>query len=130
MPALPDQLPSARSAPESRAGEDRGGRLNPPLTASNPILSVAGGLSLAGVLLGILLLLLTCSGFDAALYFSPAVLALAIAGGIMTTIAARHSPTTQTGPVLASLFMTAVALLGGVLQLAVWLQWPILFAQK
>jgi hypothetical protein len=99
-------------------------------TASTPsLLRVGGGLSLAGVLLGIVLLLLTCSGLDAALDFSPAVLLLAIAGGILTLISARCAPITETGPILASLFISALALLGGVLQLAVWLQWPIVFGQ-
>jgi hypothetical protein len=93
-------------------------------------LAVAGGLSLAAVLLGIILLLLTCSGFDAALSFSPAVVALSIAGGTLTLLGSRRSPTTQTGPILASLFMSALALLGGTLLIAAWLQWPILFGQK
>jgi hypothetical protein len=134
MPALPDQLQSSRGTPATGTGENRSRALNSSVsdtaaTPVHPLLRVAGGLSLAGVLLGIILLLLTCAGLDAALDFSPAVLALGVAGGILTLLSTRHSPATETGPILASLFMSALALLGGVLQLAVWLQWPILFGQ-
>jgi hypothetical protein len=95
----------------------------------NPLLKPAGGLGLAGVLLGLLLLIFTCAGFDAALYFSPAVLALGLTGGTLTILATRSAPGTQTGPILASLFIATLALLGGLLELAVWLHWPILFNQ-
>ena len=131
MPALPDQLSSPRGTPPTGARENRGHALIPRRLApdANPLLRVAGGLALAGVLLGLSLLILTCCGFDAALYFSPAILVLSFAGGILTILAAKHSPSTETGPILASFFLATLALLGGVLELAVWLQWPILFSQ-
>jgi hypothetical protein len=124
MPALPDQLPCARSTP-TRA--DRSS--HPGGHAVNSLLRVSGGLGLAGVLLGLSLLILACAGFDAALYFSPAVVVFGITAGILTLLSARRSPLSDDSSILASLFLTTLAILGGLLELAVWLQWPIFFGQ-
>jgi hypothetical protein len=95
----------------------------------NPLLRVGGGLGLAGVLLGFALLALSCAGFDAALCFSPLVLIFAISGGTLTLIAARRSPLIDDSSILAGLFLAALGSLGGLLELAAWQQWPILFGQ-
>jgi hypothetical protein len=95
----------------------------------NSLLRVSGSLGLAGVLLGLSLLVLACAGFDAALYFSPAVITLGITTGILTLISARRSPLSDDTSILAGLFLAAIGLLGGLLELAVWQQWPILFGQ-
>jgi hypothetical protein len=91
----------------------------------NPLLRVSGGLGLAGVLLGLLLLVLACAGFNAAFFFSPAVLLLGFTGGMLTLISARRSPLSADTSVLASLFLAALCLLGGMLELAVWQHWMI-----
>jgi hypothetical protein len=121
MSALPDQLPRARSTPAFStlrfADECTGGQ------PVNPLLRVSGGLGFAGVLLGLALLVFACAGFTAAFYFSPAVILFGIIGGLLTLISARRSPLTDDSRVLAGLFLAALCLLGGVLELAVWQKW-------
>jgi hypothetical protein len=95
----------------------------------NPLLRVSGGLGLAGVLLGLSLLVLACAGFNAAFYFSPAVIILGFTAGILTLISAIRSPLMDDSSILAGLFLSALGILGGVLELAAWQQWPILFGQ-
>jgi len=131
MSALPDQLPSPRSPKAIGKRENRVNTLNPLLTGPipKPLLSVGGGLGFAGVLLGLSLFIFDCAGFDAALFFSPAVLALGSAGGILAFLSTRQSPPIEDGPVMASLFIAILAILGGSLELAILLQWPILFNQ-
>jgi hypothetical protein len=124
MPALPDQLSGTRSTPprSHRSGCPGGNTVN-------SLLRVSGGLGVASVLLGLSLLVLACAGFDAALYFSPAVITLGITTGVLTLISARRSPLIDDPSILTGLFLATLGLLGGLLELAVWQQWPILFGQ-
>jgi hypothetical protein len=124
MPALPDQLPSSRSP--SRHGAHGGASGRPPVKS---LQQVAGGLGLAGVLLGIAILIAACAGFDAALYFSPAVLFFGMTDLVLTLIATRRLPRGDDSSVLASLFLAILAISGGLMELAVWMHWSILFNQ-
>ena len=89
----------------------------------NPLLRVSGGLGLAGVLLGLSLLVFACAGFSAALDFSPAVITLAVTGGVLTLISARRSPLVDDPLILAGLFLASLGVLGGILELAAWQRW-------
>jgi glucose uptake protein GlcU len=119
MPALPDQLPSPRSTPPGSPFDHSGSH------PVNPLLRVSGGLGLAGVSLGLALLALSCAGVDAAFCFSPAVLIFAVIGGILTLISARRSPLIDDSAILLGLFLAALGIIGGLLELAVWQQWSI-----
>jgi hypothetical protein len=125
MPALPDQLPSPRSAATRAGGTGQPGGGAP----VNPLVQVAGGLGLAGVLLGFCIVIICCAGFDAALYFSPAVISLGVADLILTIVASHRSAAAQDSSTLASLFLAILCVGGGLLELAALVHWPILFNQ-
>jgi hypothetical protein len=122
MPALPDQFPRSRTS-SPRAGYSTGGSVTP----LNNTTKVAGGLGLSAVLLGLVLLILGCAGLDAAMDFSPAVVALGIADLVLSIVATRTSHARSDSSTLAAMFLAVLSILGGVLEMAVWLHWPILF---
>jgi hypothetical protein len=123
MSALPDQLPRPRSSPTGNGGSSG---IVPPL---KPLLQVAGGLGLAGVLLGFTILIASCAGLDAALYFSPAVIVLGVGDLVLTGIAIRQRPVGNDSSTLASLFLALLSILGGLFEFAALLHWPILSSQ-
>ncbi len=94
-----------------------------------PLLQVAGGLGLAGVLLGLCICIVCCAGFDAALNFSPAVISLGVADLILTILASHKPKIGQDSSTLASMFLAVLCIGGGLLELAALLHWPILFNQ-
>ena len=94
----------------------------------HPLLQVGGGLGLAGVLTGFVLLIFSCAGFDAALDFSPAVIALGLGGGVASILATIKTDLPDSSA-LAAFFLSILAILGGLLEMTAWLHWPILFTQ-
>ncbi len=95
------------------------------------LVRVGGGLSLAGCLAGLGILTLCCGGLDAALPFSVLPTLAGLVGGAITFFASTgaRQPGTPDTSVLAALFIAAMAVLGGLLEMAAWLHWPILFNQ-
>lgn len=92
----------------------------------SPSLRVGGGLGIAGVVAGVGLVLLACGGFDAALALSPVPVALGVAGLSATAVGGRRSADPA---VLAAAFANALAVAGGLLGVAAWLHWPVLYEQ-
>jgi hypothetical protein len=102
------------SLPNSPAGERR------------PVMTRLGGsLGFAASMVGLAIFFAACAGFDGAFKFSaiPVLLAgvgltIAIVGGWMEW--PRLSEDTS---VLAAIFVCAIGLLGGLLEMAMWLNW-------
>jgi hypothetical protein len=94
------------------------------------LLHVAGGLGLAGVVLGLAILVASCAGLDAAVYFSPAVILFGLSDLVLVLLATRRPPCDNDSAVLAGFFLAMLAIAGGLLELAAWMHWPILFNQQ
>ena len=99
----------------------------PPGAKRTTLLQIGAALGIAANCIGWLIFLLMCVGFSAAVYFSPLPLIFAAIGMVLSVV----GPITQKHRdvdthVLASLFINLMGLIGGLTQLAVWMQWPIL----
>jgi hypothetical protein len=97
---------------------------------SSGLLEVGGGLALAGIVIGLAILILCCGGFDGALTFSLLPILTGTAGGVLSFIATWRAREISDSAVLAAFFMALLAVLGGLLEAAAWLHWPILFSQS
>ena len=96
------------------------------------MLTVAGGLGFAGIGLGLVNLCFCCAGFEGALYFSPAVIALGVVAFILTTFAMTQSSTihpNNESRTIACLCLSILCIIGGILEVAVLMQSPLLLSQ-
>lgn len=92
----------------------------------SPVLQVGSAMGIASVVLGLLTFLGACFGWEAALVFSPLPTMLGGVGLILTIVGAILSRTVVDTQVLAALFVNAFGLVGGLLEMAAWLHWPVL----
>jgi hypothetical protein len=97
--------------------------------APDPLLRLAGGLGVGGVVTAILVTLAACGGIDGALVFGLAPVLLGAADIAVVAVSLTRSRTEPDSLVLAAFFTAALALTGGLLQIAVWRHWPILYGQ-
>ncbi len=89
----------------------------------------AGGFGMAGVLAGLLVLLGGCFGLDAALSLSPVPVVLGAAGLVAAVVGLASKRAAADPLVLAVAFTSILAVAGGLLEMAAWRHWPILFDQ-
>jgi hypothetical protein len=101
--------------------------LSPHAAPSSPLVRLAGFLGIAGSALGICALLAGCAGFGGALAVSPVLVGLGALGLLLTLIGAltQHRQIGEDTHVLQAVFICAMCLIGGVLEMAVWREWPI-----
>ncbi|HWE92768.1 MAG TPA: hypothetical protein VG269_02235 [Tepidisphaeraceae bacterium] len=94
--------------------------------ARAPFLTRLGGsLGLAGCCVGLLVFLVGCAGFNAAMGFSPIPLILG-AAGILLSLAGgftEHEHLPEDTAVLSAVFTSALSLIGGAAEVSVWLAW-------
>ena len=102
----------------------------PNQSSANKLIRAGGSLGIAGSLIGVAIFVTACAGFDAVFSFSPIPFAMGVIGLPLTLIGAmRRGVTIEDSHVPASLFINLMALAGGLLEIAVWLHWPIFFGQ-
>lgn len=106
---------STSSHPLSYAPRDR----------QSPLFQVGGGLGIAGFSIGLLIFVAACFGFGAALYLAPLPIGMGLAGFVLSIVGGVRDPHTEGSHVAASLFICVGAIAGGLLELAVWLNWRI-----
>ena len=92
------------------------------------LLQVGSAMGIAAVVLGVLIFVGSCFGFEAALVFSPLPLGLGSVGLVLTIVGAVISRAVVDTQVLAALFVNAFGLAGGLLEMAAWMRWPVLGA--
>src|SRR4051812_21932650 len=92
-----------------------------------PLVHVGGALGIASVVLGFLIFLTACAGFDAALKLALLPVLLGIPGLVLVPVGGvlqKHA-TVQDTHVLAALFLTVFGTVGGLLEVAAWLRWQV-----
>jgi hypothetical protein len=91
------------------------------------LVKLGGGLTIAGTIIGTLIFLLGCFGFGAAFTLSIIPTALGAAGLVLTIVGAltQHPQGVEDTHVLASLLLSIAVLLGGLIEVAIWMQVPI-----
>src|SRR4051812_2769523 len=91
------------------------------------LMQIGAGLGVAGNCVGWLTFLLLCFGFGAAAPLGLLALLLGIAGMILTIVGATLQKDAQNVDthVLASLFISLFAIVGGLFEMGVWLNWAV-----
>jgi hypothetical protein len=91
----------------------------------NSVTKIGGALSVAASMIGFLIFMVGCAGFDAVFPFAILPLALAVIGLILTIaggLANRTSGMEDTH-VVASYFLNVASILGALLLISVWRGW-------
>ncbi len=91
----------------------------------SPLLRLGGGLGIAACVVGLAIFLAACAGLKMSVALSPIPVILAVPGFILTLIGAttqKHMIAEDTH-VLAAFFPCILGIAGGLLEMAVWLQW-------
>jgi hypothetical protein len=94
------------------------------------LVRIGGALGVAACLIGFAIFLSACAGLNAVFMFSPVPAAFGGVGLVLTIVGGAFNSrlTVQDTPVLAALLVNVIALIGSLLLLAVWLDFP-LFAR-
>jgi hypothetical protein len=93
----------------------------------SPLLRLGGGLGIAACLVGLLILIAACAGMNKIVVLSLVPVGLSLPGLVVSIIGAvkdKHAITEDTH-VLHALFANIAGLLGGLLEMAAWLHWPV-----
>jgi hypothetical protein len=95
---------------------------------SSPLVRFGGLLGILGCILGLGVLFVGCAGYNIALKASPACIALGAVGIVITLMGAlfQHRRLGEDTHVLQALFACLLSVIGGVLELAMYMKWPIL----
>lgn len=104
-----------------------------PEFARRPTLArVGGALGVAGCCVGLLLFLVACAGFDAAFVLSVIPLILGVVGLVLVCAGgfSRRSEEMAETHFVFALFLCFLAAVGGLVELALWRGWPILFGMQ
>jgi hypothetical protein len=94
-----------------------------------PLVKIGGYLAIAGTLIGSGIFLLGCFGFSAAFTLSILPVLLGVAGLGLAIIGAtcQHPVGVDDPAVLAAIVLNLAVLLGGLLEVCIWLNVPIFF---
>ena len=95
--------------------------------SSSPKLRLGGGLGIAASAVGLLVMLAACAGFDKALVLSVIPVLLGAAGLVLSLWGAfgEKDLIAEDTHVLQALFVGAIGVIGGLLEMTAWLGWPI-----
>lgn len=89
------------------------------------LVQVGGGLGIAASILGMLIFLCACLGYDAAFFLSLLPLTFGVVGfGLVVAGAVRgKDPRVEDTQALAAMFVCLFGVLGGLVEVAVWWGW-------
>jgi hypothetical protein len=95
---------------------------------SSPFVRFGGLLGIIGCVLGLGILFVGCAGYSVALKAAPGAIGLGALGIVIALLGAlfQHRRIGEDTHVLQALFACLLAVLGGVLELAMYMKWPIL----
>src|SRR2546423_3418588 len=95
--------------------------------AASPLVRLGGSMGIAASSIGLLVFIAACFGFRMALVLSIIPVGLSLPGLVTTLIGAvtQKNQITEDTHVLHALFANIAGLIGGLLEMAAWLHWPI-----
>jgi hypothetical protein len=98
---------------------------------STTLVRAGGALGIAGCMIGLLVFITACAGFDAVFYFSPIPFLMGVVGLVMVIAGGVQQRTLKIEDmhVVAAFFVTLIATIGGLVELAAWRHWTIFFGQ-
>ena len=98
---------------------------------SNSLIELGGSLGIAACAIGMAIFMGACLGFDKSFALSAIPLLMGAAGLIITVVGGvkRHGGVEQT-PIVAGLFLNVFALVGALLEIALWQNWAIFYQLK
>lgn len=100
---------------------------SPRASRDTSLVKIGGGLAVAGAIIGVFIFLLGCFGFGAAFALALIPTALGAVGLVLVLVGgvAQKSAGVEDTAVLASLFISVAVIVGGLLEVAIWLNKPI-----
>ena len=104
------------------------GEISPVKAPSSPFVRFGGLLGIVGCVLGLGILFVGCAGYNVALKAAPGAIGLGALGILITLLGAffQHRRIGEDTHVLQALFACLLSVIGGVLELAMYMKWPIL----
>jgi hypothetical protein len=95
--------------------------------AGSPLLRLGGALGIAACLVGLLILVAACAGLNRVVVLSLVPVGLSIPGLVVSMVGAikDKAAIVEDTHVLHALFANIAGLLGGLLEMAAWLRWPL-----
>jgi hypothetical protein len=93
-----------------------------------PLAALGGGLSIGACCIGLLILFACCAGFNAALMLSVLPVIFGAIGFVLTIVGGVTQKGTrmEDTQILAAIFISVMAILGGLLEMSAWLNWSML----
>ncbi len=92
---------------------------------SGSMVRVAGGLGLAACVVGLAIFLAGCAGYEGALSLSAIPLVLGLPGVVLSILGAVFQENPEDTHVMGALFPCILGVIGGVVEMAAWLHWPV-----
>jgi hypothetical protein len=123
MSETPDSA-GASAAGASRPLDYTTGTLGP---SGSGMLRLGGALGIAACAVGLLVMVAACAGLNAALVLSMVPVALSLPGLVISVVGAvaQKRLIAEDTHVLHALFANVAGLLGGLLEMAAWQNWPL-----
>jgi hypothetical protein len=87
------------------------------------LLQIGGGLGIAAFSIGLLIFLGACFGFSASLVLAPLPVLMGVASLVLTVIGGVMDEHAEGPAVVAGLFISVAAIVGGLLEWAAWQGW-------
>ena|SRR5436190_12619667 len=98
-----------------------------PVGRRTSLVRLGGALGTAGCILGLVIFLAGCAGFGAVFALSILPFLLGVAGFIVSIVGGIMKDTQVEDPqVFAAIFIGVLGIVGGLLLMAVWLNWKVL----
>jgi hypothetical protein len=99
----------------------------PSASRRTPLAALGGGLAIGACCIGLLILFACCAGFSAALMLSVLPVIFGSIGFILTIVGGVTQPGRMDDTqVLSAVFISVMAILGGLLEMGAWLNWTML----
>ena len=95
--------------------------------SASPLLRLGGSLGIAACVIGLLIFITACAGLGKVVVLSIIPVGLSLPGLVLSIVGAvtDKDVITEDTHVLQAMFANIVGLIGGLLEMAVWLHWPL-----
>ena len=96
-----------------------------PSRGSGSLTRIGGGLGIAASVIGLIVFIAACAGFNASLKLSVVPLILSIPGIVLAVIGGTTQKNPEDTHVMAAVFPNILGIVGGLVMMAAWLNWTV-----